>query len=104
MKYFGHVVRSPNERMVRKSITILEGTKKRSIGKQKMTWRARVNADMKRVGATIGDCKKIEKNGELFKNPRWKIVEKGGTVARKKEDVEEISILCGKAGPDESGK
>ena len=96
MKYFGHVVRYPAERLVRKSVTI-EGEGRRKLGKQKQTWRGRVNADMKGARATVEDCKKVEKNGAWFKNPRWEIVEKGGVVARKTEDVAEIDI-CGRAG------
>ena len=70
LKYFGHVVRYPAERLVRKSVTI-EGEGRRKLGKQKQTWRGRVNADMKGARATVEDCKKVEKNGAWFKNPRW---------------------------------
>ena len=72
-RYYGHIVRYPPERWIRKVLNADMGGK-RAVGRGKITWREDVRRELRALNASTEDC--VDRD-------LWREVEKGIVIPRK---------------------
>ena len=60
LRYLGHIERYPEDRWVKKTLTLVQ-EKKRGPGRPKNTWKREVEADMRERGLELADAHDKEK-------------------------------------------